>query len=244
MPKLLHDPRTVARDVPGLFEAVFPRLTASVVAYLNKRKSSVPGILPISAELVERSSLDRAMLFELGVAAGEMLLTSGSANWEECKRVALARQRRYFDAELPDKITDVDQAIAERVGRNIATSIGQFAAERGQPAIIAPLIPGLRWVSSGHGDFSMGSSLIEVKCSNRNFSAADYRQVVLYWLLGYAAAVENRGQEWSEGILLNPRLGHYVSFKFGEILHIIGAGRTKVEALQLFASMVGDDRSR
>lgn len=57
---------------------------------------------------------------------------------------------------------------------------------------------------------------------------------MLYWLLGYAAAVENRGQEWLEGILLNPRLGRYVSFKFDEILHVIGAGRTKVEALQLF----------
>lgn len=139
MPKLLHDPRTVARDVPGLFDAVFPRLTTGVVAYLNKRKSSASGMQPISAELVEQSSLDRAMLFELGVDAGEMLLTSGNANWEECKRVALARQRRYFDAELPGKIADVDQVIAELAGRNIATSIDQFAVERAQPVIVAPL---------------------------------------------------------------------------------------------------------
>lgn len=30
------DPRTVARDIPGVFDEVFPQLTPGVVAYLNK----------------------------------------------------------------------------------------------------------------------------------------------------------------------------------------------------------------
>ncbi|TCF99678.1 hypothetical protein BZM27_54880 [Paraburkholderia steynii] len=57
-------------------------------------------------------------------------------------------------------------------------------------------------------------------------------------MLSYASALESRGQEWSEGILLNPRSGQYVAFGFDEILHAISAGRTKVEVLQVFASML------
>jgi hypothetical protein len=237
MLKLLHDPRTVARDVPGLFDAVFPQLTSGVVTYFNKKRIAAD-VTPVAADLIAQSKLQKAMLFELGVAAGEMLLSVDIIDREECKRVALARQRRHFDAVLPNEISDVDRTIAEQVGRNIATMISGLSVERGQTVTVAPLIPGLRWISSGRGDFSAGPSLVEVKCANKNFSAADYRQIVLYWLLGYAAALENRGQEWSEGILLNPRSGKYVAFDFDELLHVISAGRTKVEVLQVFASMV------
>ncbi|MDO3517745.1 hypothetical protein [Ralstonia pseudosolanacearum] len=180
------------------------------------------------------------MLFELGVAAGEMLLCAGIIDWDECKRVTLARQRRYFDAVAPDQITEVDLVIAEKVGRNLEEMIRGLSAERGQSVSIAPLIPGLRWISSGRGDFAVGPSIVEVKCTNKNFAAADYRQIVFYWLLSYAAALEKHGKEWSEGILLNPRSGQYVTFDFDEILHVISAGRTKIEVLQVFLSMVDD----
>jgi hypothetical protein len=235
--KLLHDPRTVARDVSGLFDAVFPQLTSSVVTYFNKKRI-MADVTPVAAGLIAQSKLQKPMLFELGVAAGEMLLSTDIIDWGECKLVALARQSRHFDAVLPDDISEVDRAIAEQVGRNLAAMISSLLVERGQPMTVAPLIPGLGWISSGRGDFSVGTSLIEVKCANKSFSAADYRQIVLYWLLGYAVALENRGQEWSEGILLNPRSGQYVAFDFDELLHVISAGRTKVEVLQVLASMV------
>lgn len=239
MLKLLRDPRTVARDVPGLFDAVFPQLTSSVVTHFN-RKRVAADVTPVPSGLIEQSRLQRAMLFELGVAAGEMLLRADVIDWEECQRVALARQRRYFDAETPEEVCEVDRTIAEQVGRNVTEMIRGLSAERGQTVTTAPLITGLRWISSGRGDFSAGQTLVEVKCTNKNFSAADYRQIVLYWLLSYAAALENRGQEWSEGILLNPRSGQYVAFGFDEMLHAISAGRTKVEVLQVFASMLDD----
>lgn len=239
MPKLLHDPRTVARDLPGLFDAVFPQLTSSVVTHFNRRRVASE-VTPVAPDLVAQSKLQKAMLFELGVAVGEMLLRAGIIDWDECKRVTLARQRRYFDAVAPDQITEVDLVIAEKVGRNLEEMIRGLSAERGQSVSIAPLIPGLRWISSGRGDFAVGLSILEVKCTNKNFSAADYRQIVFYWLLSYAAALEKHGQEWSEGILLNPRSGQYVTFDFDEILHIISAGRTKIEVLQVFLSMVDD----
>jgi hypothetical protein len=241
MLKLLHDPRAGQRDVSGLFDAVFPELTSSVVKYFNKKRVAAD-VNPVAADLIELSELQKPMLFELGVAVGEMLMSTAIIDWDRCKLVALARQSRHFDAVLPDHITEVDRAIAEQVGRNLAAMITSFSVAQNQPTIIAPHIPGLGWISSGRSDFSVGTSLIEVECTNKSFAAADYRQIALYWLLGYAVALENRGQNWSEGILLNPRSGQYVAFDFDELLWVISAGRTKVEVLQVFATMVDTHR--
>jgi hypothetical protein len=239
MPRLrLHDPRTVARDIPGVFDSIFPQLTPGVVAHFNRRaeEADCPAV-PL--DLVRSSSLQQAMLFELGFAVGETLLAGNVIDWNFCLGIAIARQRRHFDAVLPDRITATDQQVAEQVGRNMASMTKTLSAQRGVPPRIGPNVPGFQWISSGQGDLSIGSSLIEVKCSKRSFSASDYRQLVMYWLLSFAASVETDSVEWTEGVLLNPRNGLQVQFDFGEFLHIISAGRTKVDILQLFTSLVG-----
>ena len=88
------------------------------------------------------------------------------------------------------------------------------------------------------GDFALGEDIIEVKCTNKHFSSADYRQVVMYWLLSYAAAVERGGREWVGGILVNPRLNLIVKFKFDDLIEIIGASRSKVELVEIFSSII------
>jgi hypothetical protein len=179
------------------------------------------------------------MLFELAFAVGEKMLEGKTIDWDECLQIAAMRQRRHFDAKIPQKIFQPDLQIAELVGRNMALMVSELATRRSRPIVLAPPIPGFQWISSGHGDAAAGSTLIEIKCSGKNFSAPDYRQIVMYWLLSFAASVEGNGSEWSEGILLNPRSAHYVILKFDDFLQIISAGRTKVEILQLFSSMVG-----
>ena len=232
------DPRTVARDIPGVFDSIFPQLTPSVVAHFNRTsESSQCGPVPI--ELLQGSKLQKAMLFELGFAIGEQRVAGNDVDWDDCVRTSIARQRRYFDANIPTEFTAVDRHIAEMVGGNIAKMISELAERRGQHITTAPSIPGFQWVASGQGDFAVGTTLIEVKCSNRSFSASDYRQIVMYWLLSFAASVESECIEWSEGILLNPRSAIYVALKFDEFLYAISAGRTKVEILQLFTTMVG-----
>lgn len=236
--KPAYDPRTVARDIPGVFDSIFPQLTPGVVAHFNLTAESSQ-CNPVPSELVQESKLQRAMLFELGFAVGEQLLAGNDIDWDDCLQVAIARQRRHFDARIPDVITKFDRRVAEMVGSNIASMISELAAERGQVITTAPAVPGFQWVSSGRGDFAAGPTLIEVKCSSRNFSASDYRQIVMYWLLSFAASVESDCVEWSEGILLNPRSANFVVLKFDAFLHVISAGRTKVEILQLFSSMIG-----
>ena len=62
----------------------------------------------------------------------------------------------------------------------------------------------------------------------------------MYWLLSYASAIERDTSEWTSGILLNPRLNYVIEISFNDIIEVIAAGRSKVEILQLFSSIVGD----
>lgn len=232
-----YDPRTVARNIPGIFDEIFPQLTPSLVAYFN---SSATDIIckPIPYNLLISTTLQRAMLFELGYSIGEQLIEIGKIDWDKCFQAAVNRQSVFYDAKIPNTICDSDKTVAEIVGRNIANILTRLATEADAPLVSKPIIPGLEWISTGQGDFSIGSTLVEIKCTNRRFSAADYRQVAIYWLLSYAASLEAHSTEWSDAILLNPRLGIMVKLNFNNFLNNISSGRTKVEILQIFISLI------
>lgn len=238
------DPRTVAREIPGVFNGIFPQLTRGIVTYLNDLAVAVP-VQPLQQELLLRSTLQRAMLFELGYTVGERILEGDvSINWPSCFAETLRRQRVYFDAALPDQLAEWDKCLAETVGRNLASAMTEMSRASGRPIVIRPRIPGLEWVASGHGDFALGSTLVEVKCTAKRFSSADYRQVAIYWLLSYAASIEGCGTEWNDMVLFNPRSGEKVSMKFDAFLSIISGGRTKVDIFQSFLSLVGSRLTR
>lgn len=233
------DPRTVAREIPGVLDEVFPQLTPGVVARFNNTASTV-AVTPLADNLLRQSKVQRAILFELGCVLGERFLKGASVvDWLGCIDETAQRQRKYFDVELPINLTLEDQVLAETVGRNLAGALGGIAAIEEEPVVIGPRIPGLEWIASGQGDFSVGRTLIEVKCTSKRFSSADYRQVAIYWLLSFAAAVEGRGAEWTELMLLNPRSGEKVCLKVDSLLAVISGGRTKVDILQLFQALVG-----
>jgi hypothetical protein len=237
------DPRSVAREIPGIFDEVFPQLTPGIVAHFNSGAVGFE-IKEVPGALLAMSKLQRAMLFELGYSVGERLLTDAAIDWDECIDATLRRQQAFFDAKLPEKIELHDKTLATIVGGNLAAELRAMSAKRGQPLAMRPAIPGLEWIASAQGDFSVGRALIEVKCTAKRFSASDYRQVAIYWLLSYAAAIEGRGEEWQEFVLLNPRSGVAVSMRFAPFLSAIGSGRTKVDILQLFQSLVGSRLTR
>ena len=238
------DPRTVAREIPGLLDKVFPQLTPGIVAHFNTLARECP-IRQIPQDLLARSRLQRAMLFELGYAVGEQLLQGAQdIDWGNCFKEAVRRQRVYFDAQLPERLEPQDQTVAEIVGSNLSRILTDMSSVRAQKLVIGPHIPGLEWIASGSGDFSLGQTLVEVKCTVRRFSAADYRQVAIYWMLSYAAAIESRGDEWQDFIVLNPRSGQMVTMKFDAFLSVLSGGRTKVDILQLFHSLVSSRLTR
>src|SRR5262249_8975736 len=119
-----RDPRTVARDIPGVLDVLFPRLTGGLVASLNKGMFSFADITPISDELVERSHLQKAMLFELSMARAEFILDGkGQPNWDDCLVVAADRQRRHYDSKVPARLEQCDLDVASQASNNLVAML-------------------------------------------------------------------------------------------------------------------------
>ncbi|MBU6955286.1 hypothetical protein [Hahella sp. HN01] len=238
----LKDPRTIARDIPGICDILFPQLTAGTVLYFNKRTRSIDNVKEIPNSYIEKSSIQHAMLFEIAYARGEQMLDGKTTpDWDDCLEVAIKRQRRHFDAVLPDKLKDADKLVAEWVGKNIANMLyGLHAGATDTELVRSPRVFGFQWLAPGEGDFSFSDTLIEVKCTSKNFSSADYRQILIYWLLSYASAIELGTTEWLTGVLMNPRLNRVVEVSFNELIQVTAAGKSKIEIIELFNSVVGD----
>ncbi len=236
-----NDPRTVARDIPGVLDVLFPRLTGGLVASLNKRVFTFENISAIPDEIIEKTKLQKAMVFELSVARAEGLLSGDDTdNWDKFLNIASLRQRRHYDSIIPKTLSAVDIAIADHAAQNLVSMLKSVQAQRSDaPLIQGPTIPGLGWVASGNGDFELGSMLIEVKHTERNFGSGDFRQVLMYWLLKYAGSIENNGDIWSEVLLLNPRRNTALLVNFEHLIKSASGNLNRVELVELLRSAMG-----
>ena len=88
------------------------------------------------------------------------------------------------------------------------------------------------------------STLIEVKHTERNFGAGDFRQVLMYWLLRYARTVENDSAMWSDVLLLNPRRNGALLVNYDHLLRSASASSNRVELVELLRSAVAQDFDR
>lgn len=242
----VRDPRTIARDIPGVLDVLFPRLTGGLVNALNAGMFSFPGISPIPNEIIEKSRLQKAMMFELSMVRAESQLRDGEvASWDACLAIASKRQQRHFDARIPEGLEPSDILVADHAARNLVEMLNSVRRQRPSAVLeYAPLIPGLGWVASGNGDFALGSILIEVKHTERNFGSADFRQVLMYWLLHYARIVENDGDLWSNVLLLNPRRNAALLVNYDHLLRSASASSNRVELVELLRSAVGQEFDR
>jgi hypothetical protein len=238
----LKDPRTVAREIPGLFDALFPALKGGVVHLLNKSSYACQGAANLSSYDFSFVTMRSSMLFEVAIARAEKLIAGDAEpDWGLCLSIASERQRRHFDARVPDEMSARDIDAADRVARNLVTMLDEVRQNCGGDAIVVrPFIPGYEWILSSEGDFAIGSTLIEVKCIQSTFGLADYRQILMYWLLSYASAIERNKTEWMTLLLINPRRNVIVEMHVDEVVGLISHSASKVEALQLFAALVED----
>lgn len=233
----------MARDIPGVLDVLFPRLTGGLVASLNRKMRSFTGVTPVADELVERSHLQKAMLFELAIARTELMLDgSGEPNWADCLRVATDRQRQHYDARIPLKLEQCDLDVASRAADNLITMLTNVRGEYPNTQLHkGPIIPGLGWIASGVGGFSLGPILIEVKHTDRNFVAGDFRQVLIYWLLKYAAYIGTNEFIWTDCLLLNPRRNAGLLVNFDYLMRSASPNSSRVELFELLRSIVGYD---
>lgn len=241
-----RDPRTVARDIPGVLDVLFPRLSGGLVAYLNRTAFTFAGITAVPDALVELSALKRAMLFELAITRAEGLLAGQlEPDWDDCLKVAARRQSRHYDAKVPVAIADCDRQVAEHSAQNLVAMLARVQAQNPKAKLEAsPTIPGMGWIATGTADFSLGNILIEVKHTDRNFVSADFRQVLMYWILKYASSIEGDVDVWSDCLLLNPRRNSALLVNFNKLLHSASASSSRVELYELLRSIVGQDLER
>ncbi|WP_245496219.1 hypothetical protein [Rhizobium leguminosarum] len=213
---------------------------------MNKKMFAFAGVEPVPDELVDKSRLQKAMLFELSMARAESLLSGDrEPSWDHCLQLASTRQRRHYDAKVPDKLEQCDYDVATHAAQNLVVMLNKVQAQNSDAQLErSPFIPGLGWIASGNGDFSLGSMLIEVKHTDRNFVAGDFRQVLMYWLLKYAAAIENNDDVWSDVLLLNPRRNCALLVKFDYLLRSASASSNRVELSELLRSIVSQDFDR
>lgn len=238
------DPRTVARDIPGFFEVVFPGLTPGLVAHFNATARSVK-YETVTDEQVRRSSLNPALLFEVAcVRTDKLIKHSPDADVARlCLDEAWTRQSKFYDSRYVESIGDEDWGLARIVSSSLYGMLRELSQEDADGIVIRPPIRGCQWIASSAGDYSIGECLIEVKCSSGNFSGADYRQVLMYWILSLIADMEGRGRAWSNAVLVNPRRGLVVDLDIPSFLPIVGRGATNVEMMQRFLAAIGE-RSR
>lgn len=237
------DPRTLARDIPGVSEILFPGLVPGMVAGLNQTWLELDNIEAVSEIELSKTSLAPAMLFEIAGVRAEFLLDRRELVEEDYLAIALKRQSRFFDVQLPKSLTDLDKRLIENIAANLASGLVKLA--NGKALTIAPRIAGLEWISSSHGDFCFENCLIEVKCTSKNFSASDYRQVLLYWLLNFSYALVNPDvATWKYGVVFNPRKNRYVRLEFEELHRLVSGGRNIIETVELLQNTVLSSRAK
>jgi len=237
----LIDPRSVAREVPGLFEIVFPGLTPGLVAHLNATSRGLDGV-PLDDEDVRDTKLTAALLFEVTCVRVDRLfeMDHEAGSPQSCLAEAWRRQSRFYDVKRVDSISDHDWSVAKSVADSLHDALLETSRASGQPVVVRPPVPGCQWIGNSCGDYAIGDCIVEVKCISGNFSGADYRQVLIYWMLSLLADVEGCGKVWKNAILINPRRKLLVDLDLSRFLTIVGRGATHIEMMQRFLSVVGE----
>jgi hypothetical protein len=238
----MRDPRTVARDIPGVSDILFPRLLPGLVGLLNRKSQSFSGIKAICSQDMLRVKTNAAMLFEVAFAKTEQMLANSADNMDECIQLAIKRQSKYFDAITPAQLSSIELSIVRQTSENLVHGLHMLAD--GRTIISTPKIPGFEWIANGVGDFSCATTLIEVKCTVKGFSSNDYRQLLIYWLLSYASSIEKDTIEWQRGVLMNPRLNQFIEFEFDELIYLVTGGVSKVEVLEMFRFIISEYTSK
>ncbi|MBE5158593.1 hypothetical protein HJ044_14735 [Vibrio parahaemolyticus] len=233
----------MARDIPGISEILFPGLVPGIVAGLNQTWMELENIDAVSEIALSKMSLSPAMFYEIACARAECLLKGEELIEVDYVDVALKRQSRFFDAQMPSQLTDEDRVLIQLVANNLVSGLRELA--EGKEITISPPIAGLEWISSSQGDFCFDGCLVEVKCTNKNFSAGDYRQILLYWLLNFTYSLSNPDMlSWKYGVIFNPRKNKYVQVNFEDLHRLVAGGRNVIETVELLQNTILSARAK
>jgi hypothetical protein len=218
---------------------LFPRLACGLVSSLNRDAFEFDAITAVPKENIEQSLLQKALLFELAVVRAEHILHGGkNPNWGMCIEAATKRQSRHYDAKLPGTVEKTDMDVADHAAKNLVGMLECVSKQQPDDVLVfSPKIPGMGWIASGNGDFSIGKTLIEVKHTSRNFGSGDFRQVLMYWILKYAGSIENNDDIWTDCLLLNPRRNSALRVNFDRLSRAASTNLGRVELCELLQTI-------
>lgn len=233
------DPRTIARDIPIIFNILFPRLTSGVVTQYNQLPESLSSISSLNSEMTKSSYRSAAFIYEMGYAKANQIISGEPENWQVCHQKAYEKQSRFYDFNSPHHPTEEDKKIIEKLARNLVQILISLKQTPNENIILNPEIAGFSWIANSRGDYAISSSLIEAKCSKSDFSMADFRQVLIYWLLSYLDSLKSQNNnEWENLILVNPRLNKILKINVETILPVISDDKSKPEIVHKFRELI------
>jgi hypothetical protein len=217
-------------------DSVFPRLSGAMVGALNRKTFRFNCVQSVDEGLIQKSSLHNSILFEASSILVEGKVEGGE--WGESATAIIAAADRlsaYFNAKPVPPFEDHDIQIVNTVAENLFGMLGNYAAQMGVNVINSrPRFRGFGWIASGVGDFAVGRTVIEVKNTAKPFSADDYRQLLVYWLLDYAASIEKGGPNYETYLLVNPRRNIAVQGSFSSLLDQAAGEKGKLEVYETF----------
>jgi hypothetical protein len=103
-----------------------------------------------------------------------------------------------------------------------------------------PKFKGCGYLSPCSGDYACSNSYIEMKNVDRNFRAADFRQIITYLFLDWAAG-QARYNGW---VLLNARKGIFVSGSVEDIVHGCAGKSADILFEEIMYNVTSGDLSR
>jgi len=136
-------------------------------------------------------------------------------------------------------LSGADWEEASTLSLRLADYARNLLEEESASILLSPALPGCGFVDAAEADFSVGSTLVEVKAVGRTFRGTDIRQVLVYAALDEAA---NRPYAWSRVALCNPRQGTTLMWTLDDLcIEVSGRPRSEVLAAIIAEMSSGPD---
>ena len=98
--------------------------------------------------------------------------------------------------------------------------------DKNEPVLFPPF-PGCGFIVESYGDVIAGHTIYEVKAGERSFRSADFRQLLAYSALNYAA----EKYHITHLAILNPRIGTYFRAEVEDVARAV-SGLTSAELFE------------
>ncbi len=248
------DLREFSRNFGGLLNEIFPLMNSGFINGFNEKYEIGLNFLDdISVSLMQETNIMEAFLFEFCLVFCEARISDNtldlrrkfSSLWAQ----TILKQKKYYDCHikkssaLSSSELDAIVNVAHKILNNfliMKEKLTRLQTENNLDIVISPVIPGFGTLDPSYADYSIGETLIEVKCTKSKFSTADYNQVFIYWLLStmWNVLVDNKALLYKNFSLVNLRRGELIYINGFDFAYIVSGGKNFQSIIQMFSNIL------